>query len=143
MNGTDFVDFAGKIAATYSDAASCRSAISRAYYGAFHLAKLFLDGSGIRPPRNANAHVFIQHRLANCGYSQAVEAGSFLADLYADRINADYNLHKTQVENIQYARTCVVTAIRIRDALEACDTDQVREQIKSGISDYERRMSGS
>ena len=43
MNGADFIDFAAKIAATYSDAASCRSAVSRAYYGAFHLARSLLD----------------------------------------------------------------------------------------------------
>lgn len=143
MTGTDYIGFAAKIAATYADAASCRSAISRAYYGAFHLARSLLDRLETRPPRNANAHVFVQHRLANCGHPLAVEAGCFLADLYADRLNADYNLTKKQVETVSYARTSVETAKRIQHALEACDNDQVREQIKAGIAGYERRIAGS
>jgi len=39
MTGPDYIAFAAKLAVTYTEAASCRSAISRAYYGAFHLAK--------------------------------------------------------------------------------------------------------
>ncbi len=41
MNASDYIGFAAKLAATYSDAASCRSAISRAYYGAFHIGNRF------------------------------------------------------------------------------------------------------
>jgi len=41
MTGPDYITFAAKLAATYAEAASCRSAISRAYYGAFHLANYF------------------------------------------------------------------------------------------------------
>ena len=48
MNARHFIDFAAKIAATYADAAACRSSISRAYYGAFHIAKSFLDRVGSR-----------------------------------------------------------------------------------------------
>jgi hypothetical protein len=142
MNGADFIDFAAKIAATYADAASCRSAISRAYYGAFHLAKSFLDRIDSRPPRNANAHVFVQRRLTSCGHSQAAEAGFLLADLYADRLSADYNLEKKPVESVAYARMGVVRAKRIQDSLEACDSQQARDQIRAGIADYERKISG-
>ena len=41
MNGDDFIQLAGKLA-TSADPASLRSAASRAYYGAFHLAGEFL-----------------------------------------------------------------------------------------------------
>ncbi len=80
MNAADYIAFAGKIAATYSEAASCRSAISRAYYGAFHLAKSFLDRIGSRAPRNAGTHVFVQQLLTNCGNPRAAEAGFLLGD---------------------------------------------------------------
>jgi uncharacterized protein (UPF0332 family) len=142
MSGTDFIDFAARIAATYSDAASCRSAISRAYYGAFHLAKSLFDQLGLRPPRNANAHVFVQHRLANCGHDRAAEAGMLLADLYADRLNADYNLNKKEVEGVGYARARVVTARRIQDTLHACETKEACDRIKAGIAAYERKLTG-
>ena len=46
MTGEEFIVAAGKFAATYSDPASCRTAISRA----FHSAKSFLDDIGIKPP---------------------------------------------------------------------------------------------
>ena len=142
MNAADYINFAAKLAVTYSDAASCRSTISRAYYGAFHIVKSLLDQLGSRPPRNANAHVFLQHRLTNCGHAPAVEAGRLLGDLHMDRINADYNLVKRQVETIGYARLRVVAARRIQNLIESCDDDEARQQIKAGIAEYERRISG-
>jgi hypothetical protein len=36
----------------------------------------------------------------------AVEAGRFLADLYADRLNADRNLGKKQVESVGMHSGC-------------------------------------
>jgi uncharacterized protein (UPF0332 family) len=142
VNATGFLDFAAKVAAAYSDPAGCRSAISRAYYGAFHVARAFLDGLGVRPPRSANAHIFVQQRLANCGNSDAVEAGWLLADLYADPLNADYDLSKTAVESIAYARARVVIATRIQTALQNCESKEVREEIKRGMVDYERKIAG-
>ncbi len=117
MKAADYIQFAGKIATTYSEAASCRSAISRTYYGAFHLAKSFLDRVDSRPPRNASTHAFVHQRLSNCGHSEAALAGLLLADLYADRLDADYDLGKKQVESVSYARTGVVTAQRIQSML--------------------------
>ena len=142
MNGAEYIDFAAKIAATYSHAASCRSAISRAYYGAFHLAKSLLDQLGSGPPRNANAHVFVQHRLANCGHVHAIEAGQLLGDLHTDRLTADYNLRKREVETISYARAAVVAARRIQNLIESCEHDEDRQQMRIGLAEYERRISG-
>ena len=42
MTGDDFINLAGKLA-TSPDEASLRTAVSRAYYGAFHLALAFFD----------------------------------------------------------------------------------------------------
>ena len=56
MNGDDFIQLAGKLA-TSADPASLRSAVSRAYYGAFHLAGEFLADIGRPVPHHANAHV--------------------------------------------------------------------------------------
>ena len=130
MNGTDYIDFAAKITVTYSDAASCRSVISRAYYGEFHLARSLLARLGSQSPKNANAHVFLQRRLMNCGHAPAVEAGQLLRDLYADRLNADYGLEKRQVESVGYARAGVVTARRIENLVQSCEQDDVRQQIR-------------
>jgi len=80
----------------------------------------------------------------NCGYPRAVEAGRFLADLYADRLNADYNLGKKQVESVGYARTSVETAKRIQKTFVACDSDLgALDQIKAGVAEYERKIAGT
>jgi uncharacterized protein (UPF0332 family) len=143
MNGAEYIDFAAKIAVTYSSAAGCRSAVSRAYYGAFHVAKAFLAKLGSRPPRNANAHAFVQHRLLNCGHAQAVEAGRLLTDLHKDRLTADYDMLRTHVEDVEYVRDDVIAAQAVQRSIESCDTDEIRQEIKAGIAEYERRISGA
>lgn len=60
MNPDDFVSLAGKLAANANaDEATYRTAVSRAYYGAFHLAAAFLAELGFVAPRTANVHVFV------------------------------------------------------------------------------------
>ncbi len=141
MTGDDFIAVAGKIAATYSDPASCRTAISRAYYGAFHLSKSFLADIGTLPPRNANVHVFIQHRLAGSGHATAAKVAALLGDLHEDRLHADYNLDKKQIETVIHARASVERAKRIQSALHECATTEARAAIKTGIEEYEKKVS--
>lgn len=143
MTGEQFIDVAGKIAASYSDPASCRTAISRAYYGGFHLAQAFLDELGVRPPRNASTHVFIRHRLSNCGHMDGESVGALLWDLYADRLKADYDLKNANVETVACARTSVETARELESDLATCQSEAARTKIKGGIHDYEKRISGN
>jgi hypothetical protein len=142
MNGADYIDFAAKIAATYPSAAGCRSAISRAYYGAFHISHSFLKALGTHSPRNANTHSFVQHRLMNCGNATAEEAGRSLTELHRDRLLADYNLQRTRVEDADYAKAGVITARQVQRLIEACDNDEIRQEIKTGIAEYERKILG-
>lgn len=141
MTGDDFLVVAGKIAATYSDPASCRTAISRAYYGAFHLAKSYLAKIGITPPRNANTHVFIQHRLAGSGVPDVALIASLLADLHEDRLHADYSLESKRIETVEAARASVERAIRIQAGFDSCSTPESRAAVQAGIEDYENRIS--
>ena len=143
MTGNDFIAVAGKIAATYSDPASCRTAISRAYYGAFHLAKTFLAEIAFEPPRNANTHVFIQHRLAGSGQPEAVKVASLLGDLHEDRLHADYNLDNKQIETVARARASVERAMRIQTALVECSNTESKAVVKAGIEGYEKRIRSS
>ena len=143
MNGAEYIDFAAKIAATYSSAAGCRSAISRAYYGAFHLAKTFLAELGSRPPRNANVHVFVQHRLANCGHARAVEAGRILTNLHRTESTPTTIWRKASVEDASYAKSRVVAARQVQRSIEDCSRDDARREIIAGIAEYERKISGA
>lgn len=141
MTGDEFIEIAGKIAATGRNAASIRTAISRAYYGAFHLAKAFLDVIGVQPPKNANTHAFVRMRFMNCGQENGELVGLLLRDLYADRLAADYDLLNKKVESIGCARTRVEIASQIQSALSACRDATIRDKIKAGVENYERKIS--
>jgi hypothetical protein len=64
MDGNDFIALAGKLAvAPAAGEATYRTVVSRAYYGAFHLARSFLVELGFVPLGNANVHGFVRHYL--------------------------------------------------------------------------------
>ena len=132
MNGDDFIQFAGKLA-TSADPASLRSAVSRAYYGAFHLAGEFLVDIGRPVPRNANAHVLVARMLQSSGQPDAVRAGSLLGDLHSDRIKADYRLDDRRVETAAFARLKVEIAHAVRSALDQCRLEPARSQIQARV----------
>ena len=132
MTGDEFINLAGKLA-TSADEAAHRSAVSRAYYGAFHLASAYLDEIERSVPRNSNAHVQIARKLQSAGQADAIRAGSLLGDLHSDRIKADYRLDDVRAGTSAFARICVETAHEIRSALSACRTEPARGEIKSRL----------
>jgi len=132
MTGDDFIHLAGKLA-TSGEEASLRTAVSRAYYGAFHLALQFLADIGRPVPRNTNAHVQVARKLQTAGQPDAYRAGSLLGDLHTERIKADYRLDDMRVGTAAFARTCVETAHEIRSALMACRAEPTRSEIQSRL----------
>ena len=51
MEGTDFLQLAIRLSAGVTEA-EWRSAVSRAYYGAFHVARQFVESCGVTLPRS-------------------------------------------------------------------------------------------
>lgn len=75
-------DVAGRALLTPAlDAAACRSAISRAYYAAFHVAHEFLDRIKVVVGQSSQAHVTVQHALNNSGDPNLVQVSSWLRTL--------------------------------------------------------------
>ena len=132
MTGNEFIILAGKLA-TSADEASLRSAVSRAYYGAFHLAIQFLNDIERPVPQNANAHVYVARQLQRSGQSDAFRAGSLLGDLHSDRIKADYRLDNPRVGKAALARLCVERANEIQAALLRCRAEPARSEIQSRL----------
>ena len=132
MNGDAFISLAGKLA-TAADPAALRSAVSRAYYGAFHMAEAFLAEIDRPVPRNANAHVLVARTLQRSGQPDAIRAGSLLGDLHSDRIKADYRLDDLRVETTAFARLSVETAHEIQVALAQCHLEPARSQIRNQL----------
>ncbi|HVC93312.1 MAG TPA: hypothetical protein VND64_06450 [Pirellulales bacterium] len=143
MKGQEFIRLASKLAAMGSrDEASCRSAVSRAYYGAFHAARDLLADLGFPVPFSPSAHVFIQRRLIGAGQADAHAVGSMLADLHRARLRADYDLNDVPAGTIQFAQSCVETAHSLDAIVVVCRQPPIFAEIQAGIAAYERKIGG-
>ena len=141
MDGTAFIALAGKLAAAPNgEEASYRTAVSRAYYGAFHAARLFLIELGFKPVSNANVHAFVRHYLAGANHADACLAAGQLADLQAARNRADYDLDAPNVGTQRYAMVIVERAHRVVSALDKCREKDALDSIRQAIGDYERKI---
>lgn len=141
MDGNDFISLAGKLVATpAADESACRTAVSRAYYGAFHVARSFLIELGFQPLGNANVHAFIQRYLNGSGNPDACRAASQLSHLHTARNKADYRLDDDEVGIRSNAMLAVERAHRVVSAVENCRADDVRDAIRQAISKYEQQI---
>ena len=116
--------------------AEWRSAASRAYYAAFHVARLLLASLGFRVPRADRAHPYLWLRLSNAGDAAVMQAGRRLGDLRSDRNLADYDAHLTLPQVT--ALNDVALAEQVIKALDAAAIEPVRSQITTAMRDYER-----
>ena len=100
MDGEDFISVASELAAGGTEA-HWRSAISRAYYGAFHVARTALANQGVFIPKDATAHVDVQNRLIQHKNIDVSNAGSMLSNLRTTRNKSDYRLvsHRVSQNN--------------------------------------------
>jgi len=116
--------------------AEWRSAVSRAYYAAFHVARQLLASLGCRVPRVDRAHPYLWLRLSNAGDTAVMQAGRRLGDLRSDRNWADYDEHvafpqATALDDVDRAELII-------NALDAAAVEPVRSQIIAAMRDYER-----
>jgi uncharacterized protein (UPF0332 family) len=136
MNAEEFIVFAGKTAVM--GRAGARTAVSRAYYGAFHFAIAMLDGVATSPPCNGKAHTLVPLFLRCANHPDGNKAGYLLSDLHHERIKADYSVSDQRYESAEYAKSGVETATEIQKyvlAFEAaCKASaEVRNALKVGI----------
>jgi uncharacterized protein (UPF0332 family) len=83
--------------------AELRTAISRAYYSAFHMSLWFLrerSGSNFNSSRTGDDHAAVIFHLKNSGTRELQNAGRILGNLRNDRNKADYesSFQKKRVE---------------------------------------------
>ena len=135
MNGRDFLTLAQTLATSGTEAA-WRSAISRAYYGAFHVARELLENLRFVVPRGDQAHAYLWLRLYNCGDPQVGRAGSELNQLRGERNRADYDLHRPISSAV--AASQAQAADRVIQILDATAALTTRAQITDAMKIYER-----
>ncbi len=129
ITGHDFIALSSRWAALSSATDGepvWRTAIGRAYYGAFHVAMgVLLDKLQITLPTardKKNTHAFVQQALNNSGNADAIKAGGLLGDLHEYRKNADYDLKTADCGKQILARACVEVANRICTLLDQCSS---------------------
>jgi uncharacterized protein (UPF0332 family) len=118
MNGEKFLTLAAELASGATEA-HYRSAVSRAYYGAFHVARRLLEDVGVHLPKGEQVHAKATYCLQDYGEANAGEAADDLETLRNERNRADYDLDRTVYQQ-RVAETEVKKAQQIVAALQQC-----------------------
>ncbi len=121
MTGRDFVACAEQFAQGPTEA-ELRSAVSRAYYGAFHEALVLLKTCGIWLPKTEQIHMKVGYCLQDCGDPDAAEAGRELELLKSKRKVADYDLDDDRFTASRAVRLEIARARRILETVDRCRT---------------------
>ena len=136
MRGQDFLQVAEDIyAAADVTQGPMRTAVSRAYYGAFlevrevlrpFRGKVRLDGYG--------SHKCVRDLLNNCGVERSKEIHDQLADLYKQREDADYELKATI--NARTVHFCIRAATEIIAYVGTLTSPELRGRLRDGLYRY-------
>jgi uncharacterized protein (UPF0332 family) len=135
MNWRDFLVLAARLAAGASEA-DWRTAVSRAYYTAFHVARRLFTDMQFAVPRADRAHQYLVFRLSNSGEPAVEQTGRDLETLRRLRNRADYD--ETPALTHAQASAAVQLAESIVQALDAAVQEPTRTRVRDGIIVYER-----
>jgi uncharacterized protein (UPF0332 family) len=135
MNWPDFLLLAARLA-TGTTEAEWRTAVSRAYYAAFHVARTLFADLNFSVPRADRAHQYLVFRLSNCGESVVEQSGRDLDTLRRLRNRADYD--DTPPLTQPQAGGAVQLAEGIIQVLDAANKDPARTRMRDAMIVYER-----
>ena len=121
MTGRDFIVCAEQFAEGLTEAV-LRSAVSRAYYGAFHEALALLHACGVWLPKTEQVHVKVGYCLRDCGDPDAATAGQQLDVLRSRRRIADYDLGDDRFAASSAVRREILKARQILETFDRCRT---------------------
>lgn len=107
MDETGFLEVADAFS-TGSLESEWRSAVSRAYYAAFHKARWLMRQCGFDVPRGEQAHTYLWFRLSNAGHTDVMNAGAEPGRLRSARNWADYDFDvlldsETAIDHVRIA----------------------------------------
>jgi uncharacterized protein (UPF0332 family) len=137
MNPQDFILLAHELSLG-SREAHFRSCVSRAYYGAFHVACALVQSVGVVLPKGASAHEKLSQCLQNAGDPELLATGKKLNSLRDFRNAADYRLDDPRFRNSEFASIQVANAQTI-----VASIDQVRRDspaVRIPIRNYARSV---
>jgi hypothetical protein len=118
-----------------------RTAISRAYYAAYHVALHALQAMNAPAPKAAAAHGETPRLLGACTDKDIQLMARDLSDLFGRRVQADYQLEKPGPEETKQAALAFSMARKIIVKLDRLLSDPARlEAAGTEISAYARRV---
>src|SRR5262245_54482880 len=135
MNWRDFLVLAAGLA-TGTTEADWRTAVSRAYYAAFHVARRLFADLNFTVPRADRAHQYLVFRLSNSGESAVEQTGRDLETLRRLRNRADYD--ETPALTQPQAVAAAQVAEGIIHVLDAARQEPARTRTRDGMIVYER-----
>jgi len=142
MKGEEFLEVGKALLRMKSEAAQ-RSAISRAYYALFNEATQLLQAWGMTVSQNPSGHAEVQNRFFNCGVMSGADFGRDLKELRSKRIQADYNMAAKDFQNQNYCALLVAKAESAMKTVSTFKQESLRQQIQTGIREYERKIKHS
>lgn len=141
MEPAEFISVALRLATSHREA-DRRTAISRAYYGAFHVALRFVQNCGVyfapKETYGAEIHRKVRYCLRESGNASAVDAGGSLLTLRNQRNAADYDLDSAIFGNSANVLRTVLLAPEIVDALQRCRLEPAFSETRAKIRAYAR-----
>lgn len=127
---------------TNPDAASCRTAIGRAYYAALNRAEEILERWGASCGKGPQKHGLAVRFLQASGDPDLTLASANLDRLRSLRNRADYDMNDSTVEKPPTANMGLDLSRRVLDALADVDADPARRTAAEGqIGSYRRRTN--
>lgn len=136
MNPREFLDVAGDWVVGEREA-EWRSAVSRAYYAAFHVARGLLRDCLFIVPLAEQAHGYLWLRLANSGHPDVQQAGNDLRYLREQRNRADYDLEHPLDQDAALRHVQLALDV-VRLLIEVAAAPTTRAAITDAIKIYER-----
>jgi hypothetical protein len=135
MNWRDLLPLATRLAAGSAEG-EWRSAVSRADYGVFHVARGLLSDLGFTVPRTDRAHQYLTFRLSNSGTPTVSQSGRDLETLRRLRNRSDYDASPpfSQAEAVASVRL----AEHVIQVLDLARQEPARTQITEAMKIYER-----
>jgi hypothetical protein len=121
MDPADFISLALKLSAS-SGEAERRSAASRAYYGAFHVARRFVTSCGIVFSSSAETHDKLPYCLESSQHDSLLEVSRQLKLLRRARNVADYDLDDSRFTS-GFVKLHVAHAVEVVTTLAKTEVD--------------------
>jgi hypothetical protein len=142
MNPDDFLVLA-KVLGSCAGEAERRTAISRAYYGAFHLACELVRGCGVTlPNKTPDAHEKIPWCLQQSQNAGLAATSAKLSSLRQMRNLADYDLANRTPATAKNVAVQIAIADKIASEIRSSDLIRIRPAIRRYAKDVLGWMLG-